>query len=131
MTHPDLKTAVVNMIQICLRLFLPVPLILLALQGCSSTEEFERATPDWDNTTQLEVPPDLTPLRENASGEQFSAAARDASGAELDQYSQFQKFQKMAEFQDFLKWQQDHSTELDLSLEAFYEARNEAIAKVL
>ena len=119
------------MIQIRLRLLLPAPLILLALYGCSSTEEFERATPDWNNTAQLEVPPDLTPLRDNTSGEQFSAAARDASSAELDQYSQFQKFQKMAEFQDFLKWQQDHSTELDLSLEAFYEARNEAIAKVL
>ena len=119
------------MIQTCLRPLLFVPLILLALHGCSSTEELERATPDWNNTTQLEVPPDLTPLQENASGEQFSAAARDASSAELDQYSQFQKFQEMAEFQDFLKWQEDHSTKLDLSLEAFYEARNEAIAKVL
>jgi uncharacterized lipoprotein len=119
------------MIQSCLRPLLFVPLILLALHGCSSTEELERATPDWNNTTQLEVPPDLTPLQENASGEQFSAAARDASSAELDQYSQFQKFQEMAEFQDFLKWQEDHSTKLDLSLEAFYEARNEAIAKVL
>lgn len=119
------------MIQTCLRPLLFVPLILLALHGCSSTEELERATPDWNNTTQLEVPPDLTPLQENASGEQFSAAARDASSAELDQYSQFQKFQEMAEFQDFLKWQEDHSTKLDLSLEAFYEARNEAIAEVL
>ena len=119
------------MIQICLRLLLLAPLILLTLYGCSSTEELERATPDWNNTTQLEVPPDLTPLQENASGQQFSAAARDASSAELGQYSQFQKFQKMAEFQDFLKWQQDHSTELDLSLEAFYEARNEAIAEAL
>ena len=119
------------MIQTCLRPLLFVPLILLALHGCSSTEELERATPDWNNTTQLEVPPDLTPLQETASGEQFSAAARDASSAELDQYSQFQKFQEMAEFQDFLKWQEDHSTKLDLSLEAFYEARNEAIAKVL
>jgi len=119
------------MIQTCLRPLLFVPLLLLALHGCSSTEELERATPDWNNTTQLEVPPDLTPLQENASGEQFSAAARDASSAELDQYSQFQKFQEMAEFQDFLKWQEDHSTKLDLSLEAFYEARNEAIAKVL
>ena len=119
------------MIQICLRLLLLAPLILLTLYGCSSTEELERATPDWNNTTQLEVPPDLTPLQENASGQQFSAAARDASSAELGQYSQFQKFQKMAEFQDFLKWQQDHSTELDLSLEAFHEARNEAIAEAL
>ena len=119
------------MIQTCLRPLLFVPLILLALHGCSSTEELERATPDWNNTTQLEVPPDLTPLQETASGEQFSAAARDASSAELDQYSQFQKFQEMAEFQDFLKWQEDHSTKLDLSLEAFYEARNEAIAEVL
>jgi uncharacterized lipoprotein len=117
------------MIQICLRLL--VPLILLALYGCSSTEELERATPDWNNTAQLEIPPDLTPLQENASGQVFSAAARDASSAELGQYSQFEKFQKMAEFQDFLKWQQGHSTELDLSLEAFYEARNEAIVKVL
>ena len=119
------------MIQICLRLLLLAPLILLALYGCSSTEELERATPDWNNTAQLEVPPDLTPLQENVSGQVFSAAARDASSAELDQYSQFEKFQKMAEFQDFLKWQQGHSTELDLSLEAFYEARNEAIVKVL
>ncbi len=119
------------MIQICLRLLLLAPLILLALYGCSSTEELERATPDWNNTTQLEVPPDLTPPQENASGQQFSAAARDASSAELGQYSQFQKFQKMAEFQDFLKWRQGHSTELDLSLEAFHEARNEAIAEVL
>ena len=119
------------MIQICLRLLLLAPLILLTLYGCSSTEELERATPDWNNTTQLEVPPDLTPLQENASGQQFSAAARDASSAELGQYSQFQKFQKMAEFQDFLKWRQGHSTELDLSLEAFHEARNEAIAEVL
>lgn len=117
------------MIRICLRLL--VPLILLTLYGCSSTEELERATPDWNNTAQLEVPPDLTPLQENASGQVFSAAARDASSAELGQYSQFEKFQKMAEFQDFLKWQQGHSTELDLSLEAFYEARNEAIVKVL
>jgi uncharacterized lipoprotein len=117
------------MIRICLRLL--VPLILLALYGCSSTEELERATPDWNNTAQLEIPPDLTPLQENASGQVFSAAARDASSAELGQYSQFEKFQKMAEFQDFLKWQQGHSTELDLSLEAFYEARNEAIVKVL
>ena len=119
------------MIQICLRLLLLAPLILLALHGCSSTEELERATPDWNNTAQLEVPPDLTPLQENASGQVFSAAARDASSAELGQYSQFEKFQKMAEFQDFLKWQEGHSTELDLSLEAFYEARNEAIVKVL
>ena len=119
------------MIQICLRLLLLAPLILLALYGCSSTEELERATPDWNNTTQLEVPPDLTPPQENASGQQFSAAARDASSAELGQYSQFQKFQKMAEFQDFLKWRQGHSTELDLSLEAFHEARNEAIAEAL
>ena len=119
------------MIQICLRLLLLAPLILLTLYGCSSTEELERATPDWNNTTQLEVPPDLTPLQENASGQQFSAAARDASSAELGQYSQFEKFQKMAEFQDFLKWRQGHSTELDLSLEAFYEARNEAIAEAL
>jgi uncharacterized lipoprotein len=117
------------MIRICLRLL--VPLILLTLYGCSSTEELERATPDWNNTAQLEIPPDLTPLQENASGQVFSAAARDASSAELGQYSQFEKFQKMAEFQDFLKWQQGHSTELDLSLEAFYEARNEAIVKVL
>ena len=119
------------MIQIYLRLRLLTPLILLALYGCSSTEELGRATPDWNNTAQLEVPPDLTPLQENASGQVFSAAARDASSAELSQYSQFEKFQKMAEFQDFLKWQQGHSTELDLSLEAFYEARNEAIVKVL
>ena len=119
------------MIQICLRLRLVAPLILLTLYGCSSTEELERATPDWNNTAQLEVPPDLTPLQENASGQVFSAAARDASSAELGQYSQFEKFQKMAEFQDFLKWRQAHSTELDLSLETFYEARNEAIAKVL
>lgn len=119
------------MIRICLRLRLLAPLFLLALYGCSSTEELERATPDWNNTAQLEVPPDLTPLQENASGQVFSAAARDASSAELGQYSQFEKFQKMAEFQDFLKWQQGHSTELDLSLEAFYEARNEAIVKVL
>ena len=117
------------MIQICLRLL--VPLILLTLYGCSSTEELERATPDWNTTAQLEVLPDLTLLQENASGQVFSAAARDASSAELGQYSQFEKFQKMAEFQDFLKWQQGHSTELDLSLEAFYEARNEAIVKVL
>ena len=119
------------MIQIYLRLRLFTPLILLGLYGCSSTEELERATPDWNNTTQLEVPPDLTPLQENASGQQFSAVARDASSAELGQYSQFEKFQKMAEFQDFLIWQQNHSTKLDLSLEAFYEARNEAITKVL
>ena len=119
------------MIRICLRLCLLAPLFLLALYGCSSTEELERATPDWNNTAQLEVPPDLTPLQENASGQVFSAAARDASSAELGQYSQFEKFQKMAEFQDFLKWQEGHSTELDLSLEAFYEARNEAIVKVL
>jgi len=119
------------MIRICLRLRLLAPLFLLALYGCSSTEELERATPDWNNTAQLEVPPDLTPLQENASGQVFSAAARDASSAELGQYSQFEKFQKMAEFQDFLKWQEGHSTELDLSLEAFYEARNEAIVKVL
>ncbi|MCP4827943.1 MAG: outer membrane protein assembly factor BamC [Proteobacteria bacterium] len=113
------------------RLLLGTPLLLLALYGCSSTQEFERATPDWNSTASLEVPPDLTAPKENASTGQFSAAAQDATSAELDQYAQFQKHQKAADFQDFLQWRDAHSMELDLSLEAFREARDDAIAIAL
>ncbi|HCK76979.1 MAG TPA: hypothetical protein DHW07_07525 [Gammaproteobacteria bacterium] len=105
---------------------------LLGLQGCSSSkDEINPAAPDWDRTTQLEIPPDLTAPKDNANTEQFSAAARNASEAELDQYSQFQEFQKMADFQDFLKWRKKHSADLDLSLMAFRKARDEAIADSL
>ena len=104
---------------------------LVALHGCSSTDEIEPAQPDWDRTTQLEIPPDLTAPKENANTEQFSAAARNATQAELDQYSQFQEFQKMADFQDFLKWRDRHSADLDLSLAAFRQARDEAIGQSL
>jgi len=104
---------------------------LLILHGCSSTDEIEPAEPDWDRTTQLEIPPDLTAPKDSANTEQFSAAARNASEAELDQYSQFQKFQQMADFQDFLKWRETHSADLDLSLAAFRKARDEAIAQSL
>ena len=104
---------------------------LVALYGCSSTDEIEPAEPDWDRTTQLEIPPDLTAPKENANTEQFSAAARNATQAELDQYSQFQEFQKMADFQDFLKWRDRHSVDLDLSLAAFRKARDEAIGESL
>ena len=72
--------------------------VLLTVQGCSSKDEIEPAAPDWDRTTQLEIPPDLTAPKENANSQQFSAAARNASEAELNQYSQFQEFQKMADF---------------------------------
>jgi len=105
--------------------------MLLILHGCSSTDEIEPAEPDWDRTTQLEIPPDLTAPKDNANTEQFSAAARNASEAELGQYSQFQKFQQMADFQDFLKWRETHSADLDLSLAAFRKARDEAIAQSL
>jgi len=104
---------------------------LVALYGCSSTDEIEPAQPDWDRTTQLEIPPDLTAPKENTNTEQFSAAARNATRAELDQYSQFQEFQKMADFQDFLKWRDRHSADLDLSLTAFRKARDEAIGESL
>jgi uncharacterized lipoprotein len=104
---------------------------LLVLHGCSSTDEIEPAEPDWDRTTQLEIPPDLTAPKDSANTEQFSAAARNASEAELDQYSQFQKFQQMADFQDFLKWRETHSADIDLSLAAFRKARDEAIAQSL
>ena len=104
---------------------------LLVLHGCSSTDEIEPAEPDWDRTTQLEIPPDLTAPKDSADTEQFSAAARNASEAELDQYSQFQKFQQMADFQDFLKWRETHSADLDMSLAAFRKARDEAIAQSL
>ena len=104
---------------------------LVALQGCSSTDEIEPVVPDWDRTTQLEIPPDLTAPKENTNTEQFSAAARNATQAELDQYSQFQEFQKMADFQDFLKWRDRHSADLDLSLAAFRQARDEAIGQSL
>ena len=104
---------------------------LVALHGCSSTDEIEPAQPDWDRTTQLEIPPDLTAPKENANTERFSAAARNATQAELDQYSQFQEFQKMADFQDFLKWRDRHSADLDLSLAAFRKARDEAIGESL
>ena len=87
--------------------------------------------PDWDRTTQLEIPPDLNAPKENTNTEQFSAAARNATRAELDQYSQFQEFQKMADFQDFLKWRDRHSADLDLSLAAFRQARDEAIGQSL
>ena len=69
---------------------------LVALHGCSSTDEIEPIAPDWDRTTQLEIPPDLTAPKENTNTEQFSAAARNATQAELDQYSQFQEFQKLS-----------------------------------
>jgi len=105
--------------------------VLLTVQGCSSKDEIEPAAPDWDRTTQLEIPPDLTAPKENANSQQFSAAARNASEAELNQYSQFQEFQKMADFQDFLKWREKHSADLDLSLKAFRKARDEAIAESL
>ena len=104
---------------------------LVVLHGCSSTDEIEPVVPDWDRTTQLEIPPDLTAPKENTSTEQFSAAARNATQAELDQYSQFQEFQKMADFQDFLKWRDRHSADLDLSLAAFRQARDEAIGQSL
>ena len=104
---------------------------LVALQGCSSTDEIEPVVPDWDRTTQMEIPPDLTAPKENTNTEQFSAAARNATQAELDQYSQFQEFQKMADFQDFLKWRDRHSADLDLSLAAFRQARDEAIGQSL
>ena len=104
---------------------------LLSLHGCSSTEEIEPAEPDWDRTTRLEIPPDLTALKDNANTELFSAAARNASEAELDQYSQFQEFQKNADFQDFLKWREKHSADLDLTLAAFRKARDEAITESL
>ena len=105
--------------------------VLLTVQGCSSKDEIEPAAPDWDRTTQLEIPPDLTAPKGNANTEQFSAAARNASEAELNQYGQFQEFQKMADFQDFLKWREKHSADLDLSLKAFRKARDEAIAESL
>lgn len=104
---------------------------LLGLHGCSSTEEIEPAEPDWDRTTRLEIPPDLTAPKDNANTELFSAAARNASEAELDQYSQFQEFQKNADFQDFLKWREKHSADLDLTLAAFRKARDEAITESL
>ena len=104
---------------------------LLGLHGCSSTDEIERTEPDWDRTTRLEIPPDLSAPKENASTELFSAAARNASEAELNQYSQFQEFQKMADFQDFLKWRDQHSADLDLTLAAFREARDEAVTESL
>ena len=104
---------------------------LVALHGCSSTDEIKPAQPDWDRTTQLEIPPDLTAPRENADTEQFSAAARNATQTELNQYSQFQKFEKMADFQEFLKWRDKHSPDLDLSLAAFRKARDEAIGESL
>ena len=100
----------------CRQVFSPLAICtLVALHGCSSTDEIEPAQPDWDRTTQLEIPPDLTAPKDNANTEQCAAAARNATQAELDQYSQFQEFQKMADFQDFLKWRDRHSADLDLS----------------
>jgi uncharacterized lipoprotein len=104
---------------------------LLGLHGCSSTDKIEPAEPDWDRTTRLEIPPDLTAPKDNVNTELFSAAARNASEAELDQYSQFQEFQKMADFQDFLKWREKHSADLDLTLAAFRKARDEAVTESL
>ena len=105
--------------------------VLVSLHGCSSTDEIEPAEPDWDRTTRLEIPPDLTAPKDSANTELFSAAARNASEAELDQYSQFQEFQKNADFQDFLKWREKHSADLDLTLAAFRKARDETITESL
>ena len=104
---------------------------LLSLVGCGSTQEVKTSKPAWDRTTQLEIPPDLTAPTATSGSEQFSAAARDASQAERDQYAEFQKFQQMADFQDFLEWREKYSATLDLSIEAFREARDQKLAQSL
>ncbi len=104
---------------------------LVALVGCSSTEEVVIQKPAWDRTTQLEIPPDLTAPSASPSSEQYSAAARNASQKERNQYAEFQKFQQMADFQDFLEWREKYSATLDLSIEAFREARDQQLAERL
>jgi len=104
---------------------------LLFVTGCSSTGEITPSKPVWDRTTKLEIPPDLTTPEANAGSEQYSAAALNASKAELDQYEQFESFQQMADFKDFLEWREKHSANLDLSLEAFRSARDQQIATAL
>lgn len=104
---------------------------LLSLVGCGSTQEVKTSKPAWDRTTQLEIPPDLTAPTATPGSEQFSAAARDASQAERDQYAEFQKFQQMADFQDFMEWREKYSATLDLSIEAFREARDQKLAQSL
>lgn len=104
---------------------------ILSLVGCGSTQEVKTSKPAWDRTTQLEIPPDLTAPTATPGSEQFSAAARDASQAERDQYAEFQKFQQMADFQDFMEWREKYSATLDLSIEAFREARDQKLAESL
>ena len=101
------------------------------LAGCSSTGEIKPEEAAWDRTTQLEIPPDLSAPSAAPGSEQFSAAARNASEAERDQYAEFQKFQQMADFQDFLEWREKYSATLDLSIEAFREARDQQLAESL
>ena len=83
-------------------LSLPCVCVLLFVTGCSSTGEIAPSKPVWDRTTELEIPPDLTTPEANAGSEQYSAAALNASKAELDQYEQFESFQQMADFKDLL-----------------------------
>ncbi|MBT6933162.1 MAG: hypothetical protein HN987_10510, partial [Proteobacteria bacterium] len=104
---------------------------LIFVTGCSSTGQITPSKPVWDRTTELEIPPDLTTPQANAGSEQYSAAALNASKAELDQYEQFESFQQMADFKDFLEWREKHSANLDLSLEAFRSARDQQIATAL
>ncbi|MEE1559556.1 MAG: hypothetical protein V1245_09115, partial [Arenicellales bacterium] len=106
-------------------------LLALALQGCGSTEKIDRSQPAWNASGNLEVPPDLTAPREDTNTQLFSAAMRDATAEEQDQFAQFEQFQKMAEYQEFLKWRETHGAAVDLSLTAFRAAKNETLVTTL
>ncbi|MDP6531732.1 MAG: outer membrane protein assembly factor BamC [Arenicellales bacterium] len=106
-------------------------LLVLALQGCGSTEKIDRSQPAWNASGNLEVPPDLTAPREDTNTQLFSAAMRDATAEEQDQFAQFEQFQKMAEYQEFLKWRETHGAAVDLSLTAFRAAKNETLITTL
>ena len=105
--------------------------IFVVIAGCSSTKEFDKVTPEWDRSTRLELPPDLSAPSIKTNDSQESAAFLNASKSELQQYEKFEKFQQMADFQDFLAWREEHSTKLDLTIESFRQSKNKEILRNL
>lgn len=96
----------------------------LLLTGCGTTDKNQASKPNWNTSTKLEIPPDLTAPRESKDTHLYSAVTREASAEKLAEYEKFQQLERMAEYEEFLNWRQQRGNSQNLSLADFREAQS-------
>ncbi len=73
-------------------------------------------------TSSLEVPPDLTQVRQSDST-RIPGAEPPASARELEQLEKYRKFEEWAEFEQFLEWKKQRGDQDEADFETFRAAK--------